>query len=199
MSNSLAMTAPAWAVLVMFLMMATSHLVVEPAYYGYLVGFAVFAVLTVRNLFDFSPRGFAASGGLFAWAIFATWVFAVTAFAHPAFRDLFRDMGAVLSFSVGFFLIPRGLGRNWERTLLSAFSVLSMVLSVWVIASAGRAYLSGASAYEWRGAYVPFAHTWLPYLIVAEYLRSRLPQFKPECTIRTISQPVAHRYITGNG
>ncbi|WP_309090548.1 O-antigen ligase family protein, partial [Phenylobacterium sp.] len=36
-----------------------------------------------------------------------------------------------------------------------------------------RAYFAGVGAYEWRGLYVPFVHTWLPYLIVAEYIRSR--------------------------
>lgn len=186
MADPFTLTKPAGALLVMLLIMAVSPLLVEPAYTGYLVGYAVLFVLTAPTLLSRSPQPRLRTTPVIAWGIFGTGVVAVTVFAHPAFRDLFRDCGAVFSFLLGLLLIPRALGRDWERSLFAALSALAMIVAAWTILGAARAYFAGADAYEWRGVYVPFAHTWLPYLIVAEYLRSRMPQSKPEISAMRI-------------
>ncbi len=180
MADPFALTKPALALLVMLLIMAVSPLLVEPAYIGYLVAYGVLLVLVAPALLTRSHGPGLRTPPLIAWGVFGTGVAAVTIFANPALRDLFRDSGAVVSFLIGLLLIPRAMGRDWERPLFAALSALALIVAVWTILGAARAYLAGAGAYEWRGVYVPFVHTWLPYLIVAEYLRSRMPGSKPE-------------------
>ncbi|RYG39218.1 MAG: hypothetical protein EON93_00360 [Burkholderiales bacterium] len=187
MNNAWRLTKPSIALVVMYLSMAISWVVFEPAYTGYLVAFALFIFVMAPQIFGESRWGSGAdSVKLMGWVLFIGFVVAVTIAGQPALRDLFRDSGAIFSFLLGLFIIPRALGRDWERPLFTALSTLALIVSLWTLVGASRAYLAGASAYEWRGVYVPFAHTWLPYLLIAEYVRSRSVGASPEISFARI-------------
>ncbi|RSX42771.1 hypothetical protein DAH93_17355 [Sphingomonas koreensis] len=141
MADPFALTKPALALLVMLLIMAVSPLLVEPAYIGYLVAYGVLLVLVAPALLTRSHGPGLRTPPLIAWGVFGTGVAAVTIFANPALRDLFRDSGAVVSFLIGLLLIPRAMGRDWERPLFAALSALALIVAVWTILGAARAYL----------------------------------------------------------
>ncbi|WP_420472436.1 hypothetical protein [Brevundimonas sp. FT23042] len=173
MTSVLSLTKSALPVLVLLLCMGVSPLLIEPAYIGYIAAYGIFIVLSAKQILTPDPEPRRPNRLLLGWVAFAGLVLMVTLLAKPGFRDLVRDGGAAASFLFGLFLIPRALGPNWERPLFAALSALAMIVAVWTIFGAARAYFAGVGAYEWRGLYVPFVHTWLPYLIVAEYIRSR--------------------------
>lgn len=173
MSSAIRLTKYALPLVALYLVMALSTKVVEPAYIGYLVAYAGFLAVYGRQVISERTGYPAQPAMMFGWAILAVLILLTTLLAKPAFRDLFRDCGAIASFLFGLWVIPRALGRDWERHLFAGLSALAMIVSIWTILGAIAAYLAGAGAYEWRGIYVPFAHAWLPYLIVAEYIRSR--------------------------
>jgi hypothetical protein len=173
MSSAIRLTKRALPLVVLYLAMSASSLVFEPPYIGYVIAYGVFIGV-------FGSQALARKSGysvpapmVFGWALLTAVVLLVTLLEGPAFRDLFRDIGAIASFLFGLIVIPRVLGKDWERPLFAGLSALAMVISIWTILGAVTAYMAGASAYEWRGLYVPFAHGWLPYLIVAEYIRSQ--------------------------
>ncbi|WP_183255217.1 hypothetical protein [Brevundimonas basaltis] len=167
------MTKRALPLVALYLAMAASTRIFEPAYFGYIIAFGVFIAGYGTQLLTRKNAPPLSGPVLLGWAVFAALVLLTTLLAKPAFRDLFRDCGAIASFLFGLVVIPRALGKDWERPLFAGLSALAMVISVWTILGAVAAYLAGAGSYEWRGVYVPFAHGWLPYLIVAEYIRSR--------------------------
>lgn len=173
MNSAVALTRKSLPVVVLYLGMGISPLLVEPAYIGYLAAYSVFVFLCARQLLATGPGATRYSPMLIGWVTMMIVVMLVTLLAKPGLRDLVRDGGAVASFLFGLFVIPRALGKDWERPLFAALSALAVIVALWTIVGAARAYFAGAEAYEWRGVYVPYANTWLPYLIVAEYIRSR--------------------------
>lgn len=173
MSNARRLTKYALPLVALYLVMAISNKVIEPAYIGYLIAYAGFLAVYGRQVIGQKGVHPLPPAMVLGWALMAVLVMVTTLLAKPAFRDLFRDCGAIASFLFGLIVIPRALGRDWERPLFAGLSALAMIISIWTILGATVAYVAGAGAYEWRGVYVPFAHGWLPYLIVAEYIRSR--------------------------
>lgn len=175
------------ALIAMYLLMTLSTVMLETAYLGYLFSFAVFVVAVAPEILRGRPeRGSVNTVMVVGWALFLILALGVMIGQRPAFSDLFRDSGAILSFLIGFLVIPRALGRDWERPLFAALSALAMIISVWTIVGAVRAYFAGVNAYEWRGYFVPYAHSWLPYLLIAEYVRSRSGVTKPEISAARI-------------
>jgi|SRR6478672_1762509 len=173
MNRAVALTRKSLPVVVLYIGMGLSPLLVEPAYLGYLAAYSLFVFMCAQPLLSLQSGSFRQSPMLVGWVTLAIVATLVTLLAKPGLRDLVRDVGAIGSFLFGLFVIPRALGRDWERPLFAALSALAVIVALWTIFGATRAYLAGAAAYEWRGVYVPYANTWLPYLIVAEYIRSR--------------------------
>ena len=149
----------------------TSQYFLNPAYAGY-----IFAFLALFSIWLFLPherinvrrRYFLNISTVF----FLAWFFStlpVTFIFDPDFRDVARDVGAVLFFFVGRYLIPNLLSdaRRPSLKVLHLLSIIGIFVALLTLAGASRAYLSGASAYVWRGQYIPMVHSWLPYLLVA--------------------------------
>lgn len=174
MPHLFAVNRPALSLALLYLLMGLANELLEPAYTGYLVAYGIFIALTGPQLIAARPqRGAIGGPSALLWTGLAIVVLAISIDATPAFRDLFRDGGAIFSFMFGLFVIPRALGENWERSLFAGLSLLTVFITAWTILAAASAYLAGVGAYEWRGEYVPFAHNWLPYLLIVEYIRSR--------------------------
>lgn len=158
------------ALVLMFVAIAASHLTFEPAYTGYLIAFFLFSLGMAPQILQRQQFAQSRSPLILIWIIVGTIVVAVTISQQPELRDVMRDMGAFLSFLVGFFIIPRAIRRDWSGKLLPALSALGVIISLWTLASAANAFFDGVGAYRWRGEYVPFANAWLPYLMLADYM-----------------------------
>ena len=157
-----------------FVVLGASQTIMEPAYYGYLVAFA--AVLL--SMLPAAGNGLArrrvvpkpSDGLLILWLLVTV---LVTMAATPAPRDVLRDMGAVLAFVMGCFVIPAWLGpvrteplKAMQR-LLRTLSDVGLAVAAVTLLGAAMAYQAGATAYFWRGEYVPMVHSWLPYCLAA--------------------------------
>jgi hypothetical protein len=141
--------------------------IVEPAYYFFLVAFALLLGLQcewrgipLRPAIPVTWRSAVAVS--FAVAIlYVTWTHG------PAARDILRDVGAMFAFFVGRFLFIAYREKDLQFEALESLSIMGMVVGLATIGAACAAFLAGASAYHWRGEYVPWAHTWLPFSLVA--------------------------------
>lgn len=172
MNNPWALSTRSLSVVILFVALALSNIFFEPAYIGYGLAYLLFAIICAPQLLVLNPeRG--PNPFMPGWAVFMSIALVALVLTRPGFRDLVRDAGAVSSFIFGLYIIPRALGRDWEKPLFAGLSVIAMVVSVWTIGAAAKAYLDGVGSYIWRGEYIPYAHTWLPYLLVVEYIRSR--------------------------
>ncbi len=141
--------------------------IVEPAYYFFLVAFAVLMGLQSEwRGIPLNPSIPVSFKALMAAAILLTF-FAVTWNHAPDARDVLRDCGALLAFFVGRYLFVAYPKKDLQTETMEALSAMGVMVSVVTIGAAIAAYLAGASAYIWRGEYVPWAHTWLPYALVA--------------------------------
>lgn len=173
MNNPWALSWRSMPVVVLFVALGLSHVFFEPAYIGYGLAYGIFAVLCAQRLIIQTSTERSHNPLLVGWLLFALMSLVVLVTERPGLRDLIRDSGAAASFLFGLFIVPRALGGDWERPLFAGLSALTVIVAVWTIGAAGIAYLDGVGAYVWRGEYIPFAHTWLPYLLVVEYIRSR--------------------------
>src|SRR5690242_6178049 len=86
---------------------------------------------------------------------------------RPALRDLVRDFGALFAFFVGRQLFIAYRDKDLQFEALSALSVMGILVSLVTVGAAALALRDGVTAYIWRGVYVPWAHTWLPYALIA--------------------------------
>jgi hypothetical protein len=150
-----------------FAVMLLSPYVIEPAYYGFLAGFAALSAVNVAwNGVSSNLRVPATpvSVGCAAMILLAIYVVAING---PFLRDLLRDVGALFAFFIGrrMFMVRRNAGLQYDS--LSALSLMGVLVSVVTVVAAVMAFRAGVSAYIWRGEYVPWAHTWLPFAIVA--------------------------------
>ena len=141
--------------------------IVEPAYYGFLVAFAI--LIAVQCEWNGIPtRGtFTLSASTLGFACVTFVAVAVAVSNGPASRDVLRDIGALLAIFVGRQLFIAYRDKGLQTEVLTALSAMGVMVSVVTIAAAALAFRDGVSAYVWRGEYVPWAHTWLPYAIVA--------------------------------
>lgn len=149
--------------------------IVEPAYYFFLLAFAFllglqFAWRGLPLRFNFGVRTLVAATILLI-------ILTVALIHRTAARDVLRDLGAVLAFVVGRYMFVAYDSRKLQLKTLEALSIMGVMVSVVTIGGALAAYLAGASAYVWRGVYVPWAHTWIPYALVTNVF---LAQIVPE-------------------
>lgn len=163
------MNVRALSLVLFFAVLLISPRLVEPAYYGFLVGFA--ALMGVQGQWN----GYATALRLrigwstLTWAGVALIVVAVVLQNGPDARDLFRDCGAVFAFLLGrYFFIPYH-EKGLQTEVLLALSAMGVMVAVVTIGAACLAFAAGVSAYIWRGEYVPWAHNWLPFAIVANF------------------------------
>lgn len=163
------------ALVLLLAAIAVSHLLFEPAYTGYLAAYAIFTLIMAPQILRPQIKSPTVSPLLFMWILMGMLVAAVTMIQRPDSRDVIRDLGALLSFFVGFYVIPRAIGRDWSGKLLPALSIVGVGISLWTMFAAARAYVDGVGAYLWRGEYVPFANAWLPYLLLADYMMMQDP------------------------
>lgn len=157
-----------------FAAMMVAPRLVEPAYYFFLVAFWILLGLQcewrgipLRPTMPISWRSMVT-------ITFVAVVLQVTWMHSPAARDVLRDVGALFAFFVGRFLFVAYRDKDLQREALEALSVMGVLVSLVTIAAAIAAYFAGASAYIWRGEYVPWAHTWLPYALVANVALDRI-------------------------
>ena len=154
-------------IVVFMLGIALCQRLVEPAYLGYIFLFAILACLKCiqpSNL-QWLDRPLAAWSLLFyVWLIF---MFVITFFNDSQLRDVLRDLGALLAFFVGrYVLFTRS---DPIKQTLKALSDVSIWIVMATLVAAFLAYINGAGAYEWRGIFIPPSHAWLPYLLVINY------------------------------
>lgn len=150
-----------------FCCIGASHYLFEPAYNGYLIAFAILIAATLGKRFTY-PRGTPLSG--FASTVLTVLLLMtilMTAGNGADWRDILRDCGVFLAFAIGRFVLPAWVGTNRVTDLLQAMSLLGVVDALLTLLGAALAYRAGASAYEWRGAYVPVFHNWIPYLLLS--------------------------------
>jgi hypothetical protein len=150
-----------------FAMLLISPRLVEPAYNGFLVAFALLIGFQlhwhgVPTRVGFKPCVFSV-----AFVCVVVIALAVILDKGPAPRDLLRDLGALTAFFVGRQMFVAYRDKGLQRETLLALSAMGVLVSIVTIGAALSAWHAGVSAYIWRGEYVPWAHTWLPYALVA--------------------------------
>jgi hypothetical protein len=151
---------------VVFAALLIAPRIVEPAYNLFLVAFAFLVAMQsewqgipLRISVPLSIRT------LVAVVITVTFLF-VTWTHSPHSRDVLRDIGAMFAFFVGRSLFVAYREKDLQYEALEAVSIMGAMVSLYTIGAAIAAYLAGASAYYWRGVYVPWGHSWLPYALV---------------------------------
>lgn len=159
---------------VFFAALMVAPRIVEPAYYFFLVAFAF--LLGLQGEWRGIPLrlGVPVSLRMLIAAFVALAILTVTWNHAPAARDVLRDAGAMFAFFVGRFLFVAYRDKDLQTEAVLALSAMGVMVSVVTIAAAFAAYLAGVSAYLWRGEYVPWAHTWLPYALVANVFLTRI-------------------------
>jgi hypothetical protein len=160
------MTRTGLTLLSFFVTLAVTQRVLEPAYPLFLVVFALLigVALARAGLLPIRLRHPTLAIVASAWAAVTV---AVTVGGRPELRDVVRDGGALLAFFVGLYAVPAVAGKDREERLLSGLSDLGVAVAVATLFAAAAAYAAGVGAYDWRGVYVPYAHNWLPLLLVA--------------------------------
>ena len=157
--------------------LGVSHYLFATPYNAYLLAFAALTIATLAQGCTY-PRG-APLSGLKSTALFAFLgvTILVTADSGSDWRDILRDCGVFLAFAIGRYVLPAWAGTNGSANLLRAMSLLGLIDSIATLCGAFLAYRAGVTAYEWRGNYVPFAHNWIPYLMLSNVA---LAQMEPE-------------------
>ena len=155
-------------VLAFFLLIGLSQRFIEPAYNGYLFAFGFLFGLFVAK------RGVPLAGTAFrpTFVLLVLWIPLICVISlrnEPTLRDVSRDLGAILAFLVGRYTIIGFVGPGRQIDVLRSLSLLSVVVAAVTLATAVHAYVANASVYEWRGEYLPYAHSWVPYLLVVNY------------------------------
>lgn len=150
-----------------FFTLALAQRLLEPAYAGYMVVFAFLAGARLAN----NRFNILRPPSTTVWLFLALWslvIATVTYQNEPASRDVARDIGAFVAFLVGRYLVVR-TQHDSITVLLSGLSGIGIVIAAATVVAAAMAYAAGADAYVWRGTFVPYAHTWIPYILVANY------------------------------
>lgn len=160
--------------LVFFAILMIAPKVVEPAYDLFLVAFAM--LLGLQCEWRGIPLRFRVPIRLRSLVVvaIALTILTVTWNHAPDARDVLRDFGAMFAFFVGRFLFVAYRDKDLQREALEGLSAMGVMVSLVTITAAFAAYLAGASAYIWRGEYVPWAHTWIPYALVANVFLGRI-------------------------
>jgi hypothetical protein len=160
------------AFVIFFAALMVAPKIVEPAYYFFLVAFAF--VLGLQGEWRGIPLrlGIAVNFRLLIAAFVVLTILTVTYGHAPAARDVLRDVGAMFAFFVGRFLFVAYREKDLQFEALEALSAMGVMVSIVTIFAALAAYLAGVSAYIWRGEYVPWAHTWIPFALVANVFLS---------------------------
>lgn len=140
----------------------------EPAYAGFLVVFAFLAGARFAAK-DVAGPSLQPTATLVIVAISSVVVVLVTYLNHPDLRDVARDAGAIGSFFVGRYLVVSSRGQDPITEFMAGLSVVGVIVAMATLLGAAMAYAAGADAYVWRGSFIPYAHTWIPYIIVANY------------------------------
>jgi len=161
------MTRRSATYLAFFALLLASPYVVEPAYIGFLFAFSALAVCRVawdgvklNSGFRLSPfLGFVLLSALIAACVVVS--------SRPPLRDLVRDIGALTALLVGIRFFRGGRHDPLPRDALLGLSLMGVLVSLVTIGAAFLALTAGVSAYVWRGEYVPWGHTWIPFAIAA--------------------------------
>lgn len=162
------------SIVVFFIFIAASHYLFVPAYNGYLLAFFMLltgaAMRKGRQLLWLQSMKISHSF-LIGWLMLTAFV---TIGNGASSRDVIRDTGAVLAFLIGRYAM-----RSWVRgarvkKLFEALSVAGLLVAAATFVGAMLAYRDGATAYHWRGSYVPMVHSWLPYFLVINITLTRL-------------------------
>ena len=152
---------------VVFVALLLAPRIAEPAYNVFLVAFAFLLGLQCEwHGIPLQPR-VAVSWRTVIGIAFAVLVLFVTWTHGNHARDILRDVGALFAFFVGRALFIAYRAKDLQREALEALSITGVIVSLVTIGAACAAFLAGASAYHWRGTYVPWAHVWLPFALVA--------------------------------
>lgn len=165
------------------LLIALAQHLVEPAYVGYA---AAFAALTLRRLVEATAlqRLIRPTIWRLALCIWLVLMAFITYVNDPLARDVLRDVGALLTFFIGrHILFSR---YDPVQQTLKALSDAGVWIVTATLVAACLAYLSGADAYKWRGEFIPPSHSWLPYVIAANYALALTEQSRVEVYVRRI-------------
>jgi O-antigen ligase len=160
------MTRTGLAILGFFGALAVAQRLLEPAYPFFLFVFGVVVGIACRHAVVRPLRVRHPLLSLFACAWIAA-ALSITVAREPDLRDVIRDGGAVLAFLIGRYAVPAMAGADREERLLGALSDLGVAVALATLLAATAALFAGVDAYEWRGSYIPYAHNWLPMLLVA--------------------------------
>lgn len=150
-----------------FAMLLIAPKIVEPAYYFYLLAFAALGVMQIQWNALPTRIAFRLSLPVLLLALSLLAIAGATVSHAPAARDVLRDLGVLLAFFVGRQMFVAYRGEPLQLIALSAVSATGVMVAIVTLGGATLAWFAGVSAYEWRGVYVLWGHTWLPYAIVA--------------------------------
>lgn len=84
--------------------------------------------------------------------------------------DIYRDLGAIFSLFLGYLVSRYYLLSTEPIDLLKNISFVGFLFSILTITAGILAFLSGESAYRWRGEYIPIFSNWLPFILVINYI-----------------------------
>jgi hypothetical protein len=167
------MISERYALLAFLLLLGISPYAVSPAYIGYLAGFALLLGAMLPRAWDdfdldrpFSRTYIYAAGALLL-------VLTNSVVRGNGAWDALRDAGTLFAFLIGrFSLLSFTRGRLLR--LLETLSWAGVLVTAATFVGALLAYRDGATAYFWRGSYVPAVHSWLPYFLVVNLTLARL-------------------------
>ncbi|MDM7948217.1 O-antigen ligase family protein [Hydrogenophaga sp.] len=157
-----------FAIVVFMVAIALAQSLIEPAYLGYLVAFALLSLHKVLNPSNLQYRIRPPSMWWLPFCIWLVFMGIITYLNEAQLRDVLRDLGAIAAFFVGRFVFL-GHGDPVKQNL-KALSEVGLLIVVATLVAASLAYIAGASAYQWRGEFIPPSHSWLPYLMVVNYV-----------------------------
>lgn len=170
--------------IVFFIALGCSHWFFEPAYNGYLIAYiAVLAGLLLRQKRIVIGRHRMNSSVKIALSFCIVLTIFVTLIKQPHWWDVLRDLGVPVSFFFGRYVLPSWSKKSRMLWLLRALSYVSIFVAIATLMGAAAAYAAGASEYIWRGVYVPYMSSWLPYFLV---INVALVWLDPERSIRYV-------------
>ena len=179
-----------------FIAIVFSQYFIEPAYDGFLVlYFLLLIAFFFRKKAQTQPNLSKIGIDVVFLLAYVPVVVYVTIANNHDLRDILRDTGAIGSFFIGKYIISSLYGSKGKNQLLDTISIVGVLISILTVFMAGVAYVSGVSSYEWRASYIPFGHTWLPYILVVNIALLRvLPEERSKymyrlilCVIGTVS------------
>lgn len=152
---------------------ALSHYTLQTSYFGYLMGIVVVLLSRLKSPSYFTQISRPNSAHLIGGLVFAAATIRSVQYSW-IITDIFRDIGVLLAFIIGRkFVLP----KNHKPLIIQSLKKLTKlgnIVVVLVLIAAGLAYKDGASAYYWRGSYIPYIHNWLPFFLVVNVGMLRL-------------------------